>query len=203
MKKHLIVLIAASVVISSCTSLSYTTSVEPEKRSNGYLCDIKEKVSAVANGQRYELYNLISETVTERGECKAENFTEKATMRYIIIEKETASKTTSAQFAFRRNNGEFGQLENWIDLKSKYKDLDKNELIAFGETLPYQFENNESLTPSQPFGLAFWSKFHRDKINNQSTFLRNTDRGFQRTITNSQGDRTEECSVDAIDWSDC
>jgi hypothetical protein len=190
--------IAVLSTLTGCASLSYQTSVESEKVSNGYRCDIKEKVSTTSGNTTYQLINLISEEVDKRSECKAENFTQKAYMRYIFVDSVSGQKEYGSQFAYRRENGSYGFMDNWIDLKAIYKDLEKEELVSFAETLPYAYEEDVN---TQDY--AYWSKSYRNNANNEYIFLRNNgDEGLIRTVNSGSGS-IEQCSTDGESWTDC
>ena len=187
-----------SLILTGCASMTYQATVEPEKIATGYRCDIKEKVSTTSGTTTYQLINLISENVDNKSQCKAENFTQKAYMRYIFVDTLNGQKEYGSQFAYRRNNASFGFMDNWIDLKAIYKDLDKDELINFAENLPYHYEDNVNTVD-----YAFWSKSYRNNATNEYIFLRNNgDSGLIRTVNNGSNS-VEQCSSDGNVWIDC
>lgn len=198
MKLKLLVTVTAFSALTGCASLTYQATVEPEKIATGYRCDIKEKVSTTSGTTTYQLINLISEEVEEKSQCKAENFTQKAYMRYIFVDSVSGQKEYGSQFAYRRENGRYGFMDNWVDLKAIYKDLDQDELISFAESLPYRYEDDVNTSD-----YAFWSKSYRNNANNEYIFLRNDgDNGLKRTVHNGSSS-VEQCSSDGVTWSDC
>ncbi|MFQ3229545.1 hypothetical protein [Reinekea sp.] len=198
MQLKLFAAITAFLALTGCASLTYQATVEPEKIATGYRCDIKEKVSTTSGTTTYQLINLISEEVEEKSQCKAENFTQKAYMRYIFVDSISGQKEYGSQFAYRRENGSYGFMDNWIDLKAIYKDLEQDELINFAESLPYHYEDDVNTSD-----YAFWSKSYRNNANNEYIFLRNDgDTGLKRTVHNGSSS-VEQCSSDGVTWSDC
>ena len=198
MKLKLLATITAFSTLTGCASLTYQATVEPEKIATGYRCDIKEKVSATSGNTTYQLINLISEEVKEESQCKPENFTQKAYLRYILVDSVSGQKKYGSQFAYRRENGRFGFMDNWVDLKAIYKDLDRDKLINFAENLPYRYEDEVNTSD-----YAFWSKTYRNSANNEYIFLRsNGDSGLKRTVRNGNSS-VEQCSTDGVTWTDC
>jgi len=196
----LIASLAAAGFLTACSSLTYTTSVEPEPISGGYLCDIKEKVTTSAKGKTYELVNLISEKVVNKKDCRADQFRQKAYMRYIFVKVTDASAEYNSQLAFRRVDGSFGALDNWLDLKDIYKDLESKDLVHYAETLPYGFNLVAETDNAEP---AFWFKTRDSKKNGSRTWLQNYQDGYKRTDFSPTGIKTEQCSSDGLRWSDC
>ncbi|EAR11307.1 hypothetical protein [Reinekea blandensis] len=199
--KHLALPIALSLLtLTGCSGLSYRATVEPEARGDGYLCDIKEFVSITEGGTKYELVNLISEQVSNRQDCKAEQFTQKSHMRYIFVSNTQGSTRYFSQLAFYRNNGEFGALEDWVDLKPIYKDLEPQLLIDYAQTLPYGFDQTAETIHSE---ADFWFKSRSIGTGVKKTWIQSHDDGAKRTDFNADGSQTIQCTSDGITWADC
>jgi hypothetical protein len=192
--------LAVAGLMSACSALTYTNSVEPEPIADGYQCDIKEMVTTSARGKTYELVNLISEKVVNKEDCRAEKFTQKAYMRYIFVKKTNASAEFNSQLAFRRENGSFGVLDTWIDLKNIYKDLEPELLVNYAESLPYDFSLVSETDAAEP---AFWFKTRNSKKDSSRTWLQNYQDGYKRTEFSVSGTQTEQCSADGVLWADC
>jgi hypothetical protein len=200
MNCKLLVALATTGLMTACSSLTYTRSVEPEPIPEGYLCDIKEMVTTSARGKTYELVNLISEKVANKEDCRAEQFTQKAYMRYIFVKKTNASAEFNSQLAFRRENGSFGALDTWIDLKEIYKDLEPELLVEYAESLPYDFSLVTETDAAEP---AFWFKTRNSKRDSSRTWLQSYQDGYKRTEFSASGTQTEQCSADGQLWADC
>jgi hypothetical protein len=200
MYKRLVALTAAFSLVTGCASLTYRASVEPEARGDDYLCDIKEIVTAKKGSTEYELVNLISETVSKKSDCKAENFTQKAYMRYLFVNQTKGTKSYTSQLAFRRENGSFGVLDNWVDLKPIYRDLDPQVLIDYAETLPYGFDKTPEVLEAD---VAFWFKTQSSSANDNRVWLQSFDDGAKRTEFKNGSESSVQCSDDGVLWEDC
>ena len=159
-----------------------------------YYCSGNERLIFTKENVTYELNNSIpSRDSTDGNDCSNATF-DKFFERQYNFRYQESGDSYSTELFFRESEAEFTKLSQWIDLKKNASTLDINELADYLSTIDYKYEDSVSVTTN------YWRKRH---VSGDTQIDQYSDGTWKKTVTNSDGTRTETCSTDGVTYGDC
>ena len=191
--------------LSSTDDVNLRVEIGYESRGgddSSYSCNYKEEVSLTSGDTEYQLVNLGGQANVIGGfeACQLPDFSTQSISRYILYNSTDAGIDKATQFSFSSQDGEFDALNNWTNLLQSIATLEASELIAYVESLPYDF------CQTYDAGADFVIRSRSETIDGDKITLQREQNGnLKRTTKLSDGTSVVEHSTvaSAPSWDYC
>lgn len=159
-----------------------------------YYCTGNERLIFTKDGVKYEFVNSVPYRDSADGtDCASTTFNDIFERQYSFSYQESGD-TFSTELFFRDSEGEFEKFPQWVDLKANAATLELAQLADYLSTIDYKYDDAVSLTTN------YWRKRHESGTTQIDQYSNGT---WKKTVTNSDGTRTETCSTDGVTYGAC